>query len=81
MNRVVLKDRFGRSIIFEQDTLSTLPVEEMQRLVAGESVMYHKKEYRFKRQATDGTWYYDEYVPWMALHPLVQLDQQLRGKS
>lgn len=80
MKRVVLKDRSGRCIIFEPQELAGLRTSELQRLIAGESITYRKVEYRFDYVDEEGCWWYRENAPWMGLHPLVQLDEQLRRK-
>lgn len=80
MNQVLLKDRYGKNIIFDREALSGLRTDDIERLQAGESITYRNKEYILKSMLDDGTAYYVEKTSWMDKHPLVQLDQQLRSE-
>ena len=80
MTRVVLQERTGRQIIFEQEDLSQLKADEIERLTLGEEIQWKRKTFRLKSQLGDGTWLYTEHGSWMDKHPLVQLDLQLRDR-
>ena len=76
--KVTLRSVDGKEIYF--DDLSPLTPQEHARLAAGESVTYAGKEYIFKTRLDDGSGIYVEKRAWMALHPLVQLDNQLKER-